>query len=343
MIAASRRGIAVAFDPLAVLVDHATQHLRLGIAARHAAVGRYCRAGAWSTSPFPRRCAWFATAATGRGYHAGWGALHGLHVDRVRGVVFWVAYKFFPGVRELVDSADVGREPDGRRRSRRPCLKALETVTVETGTNPAYTIIWMHGLGADGHDFEPLVPELLDAGMPALRFVFPHAPVRPVTINNGYQMRAWYDIIGIDRRSAEDFKGIGESADCHRRPDPSRTRARHQQRSHPAGRFLAGRRDGAAPRDAASREARRRDRPVLLSAAGARIRDRAQQRQPATPMFMAHGTQDPVVPFGLGDESRQMLEGAGYTVEWHGYAMPHALCEEEVADLRAFLKRIVGA
>ena len=96
-------------------------------------------------------------------------------------------------------------------------MKTLETVTVETGPNPTYTIIWMHGLGADGYDFEPLVPELLHEGMPALRFVFPHAPVRPVTINNGYQMRAWYDIIGIDRRSAEDFKGISDIGRFHQR------------------------------------------------------------------------------------------------------------------------------
>ena len=93
-------------------------------------------------------------------------------------------------------------------------MKSLETVTVETGPNPTFSIIWMHGLGADGHDFEPLVPELLEDGMPAMRFVFPHAPVRPVTINNGYQMRAWYDIIGIDRRSAEDFAGIAASAEA---------------------------------------------------------------------------------------------------------------------------------
>jgi pimeloyl-ACP methyl ester carboxylesterase len=93
-------------------------------------------------------------------------------------------------------------------------LKLLEAVTVETGPNPTFSIIWMHGLGADGHDFEPLVPELLDRGMPALRFVFPHAPVRPVTINNGYEMRAWYDIIGIDKRSTEDFAGIAGSAEA---------------------------------------------------------------------------------------------------------------------------------
>src|SRR4029078_7765491 len=93
------------------------------------------------------------------------------------------------------------------------CLKPLETVTVETGPSPKFAIIWIHGLGADAPAFEPLVPELRDEGMPALRFVFPHAPVRPVTVNNGYQMRAWYDIAGIDRHSNEDRKGIGETAD----------------------------------------------------------------------------------------------------------------------------------
>ena len=86
--------------------------------------------------------------------------------------------------------------------------ESLETIVVETAPDPSFSIVWMHGLGADGHDFEPLVPELLEPGMPAIRFVFPHAPVRPVTINNGFAMRAWYDLIGIDRRSAEDVKDV---------------------------------------------------------------------------------------------------------------------------------------
>ena len=93
-------------------------------------------------------------------------------------------------------------------------MKDLESVIVETGPRPSFTISWMHGLGADGHDFEPLVPELVERGMPSLRFIFPHAPVRPVTLNNGYRMRAWYDIAGIDRRSAEDFAGMQASADA---------------------------------------------------------------------------------------------------------------------------------
>jgi phospholipase/carboxylesterase len=235
----------------------------------------------------------------------------------------------------------VGREPDGNDDLGDDCLKALETVTVETGPNPTFTIIWMHGLGADGHDFEPLVPELLHAGMPALRFVFPHAPVRPVTINNGYEMRAWYDIIGIDRRSAEDFKGIGDSADSigaliHR----EHTRGVNSDHIALAG-FSQG---GAMALHLATRLPEKLAGVIALSCYLPLARQFATERSSAnltTPIFMAHGTQDPVVPFGLGDESRKILEGTGYKIEWHAYAMPHALCEEEVADLRAFLRRIV--
>jgi phospholipase/carboxylesterase len=221
-------------------------------------------------------------------------------------------------------------------------LKPLETVTVETGSNPAYTIIWMHGLGADGHDFEPLVPEL-QAGLPALRFVFPHAPVRPVTINNGYAMRAWYDIIGIDRRSAEDFRGIAESADSiggliHR----EHARGISSDRILLAG-FSQG---GAMALHIATRHPDKFAGVIALSCylplsrEFARLRGGANQ---ATPIFMAHGTQDPVVPYMLSDESRLLLEGAGYQVEWHAYPMPHALCEPEVADLRAWMKRVCAA
>jgi phospholipase/carboxylesterase len=220
-------------------------------------------------------------------------------------------------------------------------LKALETVTVETGPNPAFTIIWMHGLGADGHDFEPLVPQLLEHGMPALRFVFPHAPVRPVTINNGYAMRAWYDIIGIDRRSAEDFKGIGESADSigglvHR----EHARGITSDRILLAG-FSQG---GAMALHLATRHPDRFAGIIALSSYLPLARELQKSRNGAnlaTPLFMAHGTQDPVVPYPLGEESRRLLESAGYRPEWHGYPMPHSLCEEEVADLRAFLRRVV--
>jgi phospholipase/carboxylesterase len=219
-------------------------------------------------------------------------------------------------------------------------LKALETVTVETGPNPTFSIIWMHGLGADGHDFEPLVPELLEDGMPSLRFVFPHAPVRPVTINNGYQMRAWFDIIGIDRRSAEDFEGIAATAaaiDGLIKQENERGVA--TDRIAIAG-FSQG---GAMALHIATRHSEKFAGVVALSCylplskALATTRSAANQ---STPVFMAHGIQDPVVPYELGDESRQLLVAAGYPVEWHSYPMPHALCEPEVTDLRAWLKRV---
>ena len=219
-------------------------------------------------------------------------------------------------------------------------MKALETVTVETGPHPTFSIIWMHGLGADGHDFEPLVPELLESGMPALRFVFPHAPVRPVTVNNGYEMRAWYDIIGIDRRSAEDFNGIAASAQAvgalikqenGRGVDASRIAV--------AG-FSQG---GAMALHIATRHTEKLAGVIALSCYLPLASELAGKRHAAnqsTPIFMAHGTQDPVVPYALGDESHRLLQGAGYPVEWHRYPMPHSLCEEEVSDLRQWLKRV---
>jgi phospholipase/carboxylesterase len=219
----------------------------------------------------------------------------------------------------------------------------LETVTVETGANPTAAIIWMHGLGADGHDFEPLVPELLDARTPALRFVFPHAPVRPVTISNGYEMRAWYDIIGIDRRSAEDFSGIQASADAI----IALIRAENA-RGIPSSRIvLAGfSQGGAMALHLATRFPDKLAGVIALSCYLPLAKQFATERSSAnlaTPIFMAHGSQDPVVPFSLGDESHRVLEGTGYRVDWHVYPMPHALCAEEVADLKSWLTKQFGS
>ncbi len=221
------------------------------------------------------------------------------------------------------------------------CWLALERVIVEPGPKPPFTILWLQGPGADGHDFEPLVPELLEDGMPALRFIFPHAPVRPVTLNNGYRMRAWYDIIGIDRRSAEDFAGIHASAGA-----VQALIAREQEAGIPAARMaIAGfSQGGAMALHIATRHPESLAGVIALSCYLPLAAEHAARRHPAnqsTPIFMAHGIQDPVVPFALGDESRQLLQSVGYPVEWHSYPMPHAVCEPEVADLRAFLKRIV--
>jgi len=220
-------------------------------------------------------------------------------------------------------------------------LKPLETVTVETGPNPTFSIIWMHGLGADGHDFEPLVPELLEDGMPDIRFVFPHAPVRPVTINNGYEMRAWFDIIGIDRRSAEDFAGINASAQAL-----VALIQRENERGIATNRIaIAGfSQGGAMALHIATRHPQEFAGVIALSCYLPLSRELPQAHNAAnlgTPIFMAHGVQDPVVPIALGEDSREALQAAGYSVEWHRYPMPHALCEPEVADLRAFLAKIV--
>ena len=220
-------------------------------------------------------------------------------------------------------------------------MSTLESVIVETGSKPSFTIIWMHGLGADGHDFEPLVPELADPGMPSLRFVFPHAPVRPVTLNNGYRMRAWYDLLAIDRRAAEDADGIRASAAAI-----DELIRRENDTGIPTSRIaVAGfSQGGAMALHVATRAAEKLAGVIALSCYLPLAREFATERANAnlgTPIFMAHGQQDPVVPFQLGDDSRRVLEGTGFKVEWHAYAMPHSLCEQEVADVRAFLKRIV--
>ena len=220
-------------------------------------------------------------------------------------------------------------------------MPSLESVIVETGPKPTFTILWMHGLGADGHDFEPLVPELLDKGMPSLRFVFPHAPVRPVTLNNGYPMRAWYDIVGIDRRSVEDFAGMQASADAI-----GALVKREIGEGIPAARIaIAGfSQGGAMALHVATRHTDTLAGVIALSCYLPQADQLPAKRHAAnfsTPIFMAHGTQDPVVPYSLGEESRQLLQAAGHPVEWHSYPMPHGLCEPEVADIRAFLRKIV--
>ena len=219
-------------------------------------------------------------------------------------------------------------------------MNLLDSVIVETGPKPTFSIIWMHGLGADGHDFEPLVPELLDSSLPAIRFVFPHAPVRPVTLNNGYRMRAWYDIVGIDRRSAEDFAGIRASAEA-----VGALIQRENEAGIPASRIaIAGfSQGGAMALHVATRAAEKFAGVIALSCYLPLAREFATERGNAnltTPIYMAHGTQDPVVPFQLGEDSKRVLEGTGYKVEWHAYPMPHSLCEQEVADIRAFLRKI---
>ncbi len=220
-------------------------------------------------------------------------------------------------------------------------MNELGTVEVETGPEPAATVIWLHGLGADGHDFEPVVPHLARACERPLRFVFPHAPLRPVTLNNGYTMRAWYDIVGIDRQSQEDEAGIRSSAAALRAlVTRENERGIATQRIVLAG-FSQG---GAMALYTGTRLAASLAGIVALSSYMVSASTLDAEHTPeslATPIFMAHGVADTMVDPRLGEESRRQLEGAGYVVEWHSYRMGHEVCPEEIAAIADWLRRIL--
>ena len=214
----------------------------------------------------------------------------------------------------------------------------LEAVEVEPSGPARSAVILLHGLGADGHDFEPVVPEF---GLPGTRWVFPHAPVRPVTLNGGYPMRAWYDIVGLDRRSPEDEAGLAASADGVRALVEG-----EKERGIPAERIvLAGfSQGGALALHTALRHPERLGGVLALSTylpLASRLADEAHPANAAVPVFMAHGAYDMVVPPALGEGSRDALRARGYDVEWRTYPMPHSVCAEEIADARTWLLRVL--
>ena len=215
----------------------------------------------------------------------------------------------------------------------------LQAVERETGADPRWSVVWLHGLGADGHDFAPIVPELLRPGWPALRFVFPHAPVRPVTVNGGVPMRAWYDIAalgdgGFDPAARADHAGLAQSV-----AEVEALLAREAARGVPPERtLLAGfSQGGAVALAAALARATPLAGVVALSTylpldAGA-ARRALRPGASAQPVFMAHGSLDPVVPRAAGQAAADALRGFGFAVEWREYPMPHAVCAEEIRDL----------
>lgn len=213
----------------------------------------------------------------------------------------------------------------------------LEVLERESGPNPTHSIVWLHGLGADGSDFVPIVPQLLRNGWPPLRFVFPHAPVRPITINAGMRMRGWYDIGGFDLAQKQDEAGIRQSIG-----QVESLIAREAERGIPAERvILAGFSQGGAIALAGGiRHAQRLGGIVALSTYLPIAEIVASERHAAnahTPIFMAHGTFDPVVPLMLGEMSRQRLLGFGHPLEWRGYPMAHQVCPQEISDLADWL------
>ncbi|HZS65821.1 MAG TPA: alpha/beta hydrolase-fold protein [Burkholderiales bacterium] len=211
----------------------------------------------------------------------------------------------------------------------------MDAIQIETGPNPQAAVIWLHGLGADGHDFEPIVPEL-ELEKP-VRFVFPHAPIRPVTINQGMRMRAWYDILQL---------GGGPEDEAGLRASQKLTEELIRAQGLPANRIvLAGfSQGGAIVLLTGLRYPERLAGVVALSTylplAGTLAAERSAANR-ETPLFMAHGRYDDLIPMQRAQASREHLQKLGYAIEWHDYPMPHSVCAPEIADISSFVARVL--
>lgn len=219
----------------------------------------------------------------------------------------------------------------------------FDRAEVETGAAPVASVIWLHGLGADGHDFEPIVPELqLPASLP-LRFVFPHAPVRPVSLNNGQPMRAWFDLVKIGAHQPRDKAGMLES-----RAALEQLIDRENQRGIASHRIvLAGFSQGGSVVLYTGLQYHERLAGIMALSTYLPVDEGMEfsvsPTNAATPIFYGHGTQDPVVPLVLAEQTRAALVTRGYQVQWQTYAMPHAVCPDEILHLRAWLLGVFGA
>jgi len=217
----------------------------------------------------------------------------------------------------------------------------LSCVEFNPSTPAQAAVIWLHGLGADGHDFEPIAPLLQSQLTVPTRFVFPHAPHRPITINGGYSMRAWYDIAALDLSHTEDADGIYASA-----------RQLHALIQREIDNGIAARRivlagfsqGGAIALHTGLRYPHRLAGILALSTYLPLVATLSEERDPAnfeTPIFMAHGDEDTIVLLAHASVSKQYLQELGYTLEWHSYRMPHSICDAEVADISAWLGRVL--
>jgi phospholipase/carboxylesterase len=219
----------------------------------------------------------------------------------------------------------------------------LPRIELESAPHPTAAVIWLHGLGADGRDFAAIVPELNLGACPPIRFVFPHAPSLPVTLNGGYVMPAWYDIYGPDLLQRQDAAGIAQSAHA------IAALIEHEiARGVPAERIvLAGFSQGCAMALHTGLRFPQRLAGIMALSGYLPLADTlATERTPAnqhTPIFMAHGSQDPVVIPARGEASRDLLTQLGYPVQWHSYPMPHSVHPREIADISVFLTTVLGA
>lgn len=227
-------------------------------------------------------------------------------------------------------------------------MSLLETIEVQTGAAAGAataSVIWMHGLGADGHDFEAIVPELRLPAEPRIRFVFPNAPMQPVTINNGHVMRAWYDVAfgDLEGRSRKPDEGGVRASVAH----IERLIAREVERGVPADRIVvAGFSQGGAIALATGlRHAQRLAGIMALSTylpLGDRLPAEASEANRDLPVFFAHGTVDPVIPIEMAKASVERLETLGYPVQWHEYRMPHSVHPQEIVDIRDWLLKVLA-
>jgi len=219
----------------------------------------------------------------------------------------------------------------------------LDTIDLETAPQPKAAIIVLHGLGADGNDFVPFAEEIDLASIGPVRWVFPHAPVIPVTINGGYRMRAWYDVVAGDLRQRQDEKGLRQSM-----TQVEEIIAREKERGIAANRIvLAGFSQGCAMALLTGLRHKERLAGIVGMSGYLPIAETTESERGdanrLTPIFLAHGAMDPVVPLTAGEMSRDALRALGYDVEWHEYAMPHSVCMEEVRDLRTWLLKSLRA
>lgn len=223
-----------------------------------------------------------------------------------------------------------------------PLPALLPHIELESAPLPLCSVIWLHGLGADGNDFAAMVPQLDLRGCPPIRFIFPHAPSMPVTVNGGYVMPAWYDIVGANLVVRQDAAGIQKS-------EKAIVALIEQEvaRGIPFERIvLAGFSQGCAMALHTGLRLPHRLAGIMALSGYLPLADRfASERHTAnahTPVFIAHGTQDPVVILKRGEDSRDALKALGHPVQWHTYPMPHSVHPQEITDIAAFLKQVLG-
>lgn len=219
-------------------------------------------------------------------------------------------------------------------------MSNLETIIIETSQPIQQSVIWLHGLGADGHDFAPIVPEL---NIPNTRFIFPHAPHQPITMNNGYEMRAWYDLYGLTLQTKQDEAGMR----AMQQEIESLIEA-EQAQGIPANKIvLAGFSQGGAMAFFTGLRYSKKLAGILALSTYVSLKeklaDEAHQANKDTPIFMAHGSFDSIITLDTCLVSRQLLEDLDYQVEWHEYPMPHSVCTEEIEDIARFLKQVFHA